>query len=244
MRGLAVGWLAVRGPAARAARLDGLYPVASLATAALAFGAADALHGSGFLAVYLAGLVLGSARIPAKRTVTAFHEGLAWVAQITLFFALGLLVFPSELGDVALEGTVLALVLVLVARPVAAFVSTAFERFTTRTDRARLGRPARRGAGGARDLPGDRARGRHEEFFNIVFFAVLISTLLQGTTFEPLAKRLGVTTTSRRCRARWPRPARSGGSAPRSSSTRSGPMTRSSARACASSGCRATRSCR
>ena len=86
----------------------GLYPVASLAIAALAFGGADTLHGSGFLAVYLAGLALGSAAIPAQQTITAFHQGLAWVAQVGMFLTLGLLVFPHQLDDIALEGTVLA----------------------------------------------------------------------------------------------------------------------------------------
>src|SRR5205814_2243814 len=75
-------------------------------------------HGSGFLAVYLAGLTLGSAPIPAKSTVTTFHQGLAWVAQLTMFMVLGLLVFPHQLGPVALEGPALALILVFVARPV------------------------------------------------------------------------------------------------------------------------------
>ena len=195
--GLAVGWLAVR--ALRNTRLasPGLYPVATLATAALAFGGAATLHGSGFLAVYLAGLVLGSARIPAKQTVTVFHQGLAWVAQIAMFLALGLLVFPSQLGEVWLEGTALALVLVFVARPLAACARHGV-RATSPTgerDRARLGGAARRGAGGARDVPGDRGRRpATRTFFNIVFFAVVISTLLQGTTFEWLARKLGVTT--------------------------------------------------
>jgi potassium/hydrogen antiporter len=195
--GIAVGWLAAEG--LRRTRLDtaGLYPVATLATVAVAFGAADALHGSGFLAAYLSGLVLGSARIPAKRTVTVFHQGLAWVAQIAMFLSLGLLVFPSELGEVILEGTALALVLVLVARPVAAFVSTAFDPFSV-ADRVVLGWAGLRGAVPVVlaifpviDLP---QVAESTEFFNIVFFAVVISTLLQGTTFEPLAKRLGVTT--------------------------------------------------
>jgi cell volume regulation protein A len=193
--GLLVGWLAVQG--LRRTRLDsaGLYPVATLATGAIAFGAADALHGSGFLAVYLAGLALGSARIPAKRTVTVFHQGLAWVAQIAMFLALGLLVFPGELGDVALEGTALALVLVLVARPIAAFVSTAFDRFST-ADRIVLGWAGLRGAVPVvlATFPVIDQVEQSETFFNIVFFAVVISTLLQGTTFEPLAKRLGATT--------------------------------------------------
>ncbi len=193
--GLTIGWLAVKG--LQRARLEsaGLYPVATLATGALAFGAADALHGSGFLAVYLAGLMLGSARIPAKRTVTVFHQGLAWVAQIAMFLALGLLVFPSDLGDVAVRGTALALVLVFVARPVAAFVSTAFDRFST-AERVVLGWAGLRGAVPVvlATFPVLDHIGGSRTFFNIVFFAVVISTLLQGTTFEPLAKKLGVTT--------------------------------------------------
>jgi cell volume regulation protein A len=193
--GLAVGWLGVY--ALRSTRLasPGLYPVATLSTAGLAFGGAATLHGSGFLAAYLAGLVLGSGRIPAKQTVTVFHQGLAWVAQIAMFLALGLLVFPSQLGDVWLKGTALALILVLVARPLPAIVSTAFERFTT-GERLVLGWAGLRGAVPVvlatfpviEDVPHSR------EFFNIVFFAVVVSTLLQGSTVEWLARRLGVTT--------------------------------------------------
>src|SRR4051794_9625132 len=121
--GVLVGWLAVQ--AFRRLRLasPGLYPVASIATGALAYGAAATLEGSGFLAVYLAGLALGSAAIPAKQTVTAFHQGLAWVAQVSMFVTLGLLVFPSQLGGVAVEGAALALILGLVARPVATLVA-------------------------------------------------------------------------------------------------------------------------
>jgi len=173
----------------------GLYPVASIATAALAFGAADSLHGSGFAAVYLTGLVLGSTAIPARNAVTVFHQGFAWVAQIALFLTLGLLVFPSQLGDVWFEGTVLALVVVFLARPLATFVATAFDPFTAR-ERVALAWAGLRGAlpvvlatfAVIEDVPGSL------EFFNIVFFAVVISTLVQGATFEPLAKALGVTT--------------------------------------------------
>jgi cell volume regulation protein A len=194
--GVVVGGLAARG--LQRARLDsaGLYPVATLATAAIAFGAADTLHGSGFLAVYIAGLALGSTRIPAKRTVTVFHQGLGWVAQIAMFMALGLLVFPSELDEVAIEGTALALVLVFVARPLATFASTAFDRFSM-TERVVLGWAGLRGAVPVvlATFPVIEGVADAEDFFfNVVFFAVVISTLLQGTTFEPLARRLGVTT--------------------------------------------------
>jgi potassium/hydrogen antiporter len=194
--GVAVGWLSAQ--ALRRARLDtpGLYPVATLAAAALAFGVADFLHGSGFLAVYIAGLALGSATIPAKRTVTVFHQGLGWVAQIVMFLALGLLVFPSGLDDVWFEGTVVALVLLFVARPVATFAGTAFDPFSVR-EKVVLGWAGLRGA-----VPVvlatfpviDRVPDAEDVFFNVVFFAVVLSTLLQGATFEPLAARLGVTT--------------------------------------------------
>src|SRR3954447_2622576 len=103
--GLAVGWLSVQTLMRTRLASAGLYPVASLAVAALAFGAADVLHGSGFLAVYLVGLSIGSSNIPAKRTITTFHTGIGWLAQVVMFLTLGLLVFPSELLDVWVEGT-------------------------------------------------------------------------------------------------------------------------------------------
>ena len=193
--GLAVGSLAVY--ALRSTRLasPGLYPVATLSTAGLAFGGAATLHGSGFLAAYLAGLVLGSGRIPGKQTVTVFHQGLAWVAQIAMFLTLGLLVFPSELGDVWFEGTALALILIFIARPVPAFVATALDHFTT-GERAVLSWAGLRGAVPVvlATFPVIEGVRHSNDFFNIVFFAVVLSTLLQGTTVEWLARRLGVTT--------------------------------------------------
>jgi cell volume regulation protein A len=193
--GVAIGWLAVQGFQRARLATGGLYPVASLATAGLAFGLADVLHGSGFLAVYLAGLALGGAPIPAKRTITSFHDGLGWVAQLAMFLTLGLLVFPSQLGDVALEGAVLAVVVVMVARPVATVLATLPFRFSL-GEKVVLGWAGLRGAVPVvlatfpviEGVPG--ALG----FFNIVFFAVILSTLLQATTFEGLAARLGVTT--------------------------------------------------
>ena len=194
--GAVVGWLAIQAFWNARLTTTGLYPVASLAAVALAFGGADVLHGSGFLATYIAGVSLGSVPIPAKQTVVAFHVGLAWVAQITMFFTLGLLVFPSELGDVALEGTALALVLAFLARPVATFIATAPWRFST-ADRVILGWAGLRGAVPVvlSTFPVIAHVSGAENLFNIVFFAVVLSTLLQGVTFEPLAERLGVTST-------------------------------------------------
>ena len=193
--GVGVGYLAVN--TLRRAKLDsaGLYPVASLTAAALAFGGADTLDGSGFLAVYLAGVYLGTAGVPAQRTITTFHQGLAWVAQVVLFLSLGLLVFPNQLGSVAIEGTILALVIVLVARPVAVWASTAASPYSV-AERVILAVAGLRGAVPVvlATFPVIAGVEGSEELFNIVFFAVLISTLMQGLSFEPLARRLGVTT--------------------------------------------------
>lgn len=173
----------------------GLYPVASMAAAAMSFGVAGVAHGSGFLAVYLTGLVLGTGIVPARRTVTAFHQGLSWVAQIALFFLLGLLVFPSGLVDVAIEGIALALVMILVARPVATLIATQLASFRLR-ERAMLSWAGMRGAVPIwlATLPVTAGVEGSDLLFNAVFFVVVSSTLIQGVTFEPLASRLGLTT--------------------------------------------------
>jgi potassium/hydrogen antiporter len=193
--GLGAGWLAVKAFKSVRLAAPGLFPVASIATAGIAFGGADVLHGSGFLAVYLAGLALGSESIPAKRSLIIFHQGLAWVAQIVMFLVLGLLVFPSRLGDVAVEGTLLALVMMFVARPLGTVLGTLGAHFSAR-ERTVLAWAGLRGAVPVvlATFPVIEGVPHSEEFFNIVFFAVLLSTLAQGSTFEPLARRLGVTT--------------------------------------------------
>ena len=193
--GIIVGRLAI--PLFRRLRLAsaGLYPVATLATAAVGFGAAASLHGSGFLAVYLVGLTLADAALPGRRTIEAFHDGLAWLAQVILFVTLGLLVFPGRLDEVALESMGIALVLVFVARPIAAALAVLPFGFGRR-ETLILGWAGLRGAVPVvlatfvvvGDVPGG------VQIFDIVFFAVVISTLLQGTTVERLAMRLGLTT--------------------------------------------------
>jgi cell volume regulation protein A len=193
--GLALGRLAVL--ALDRVRLpgDGIYPVATIAIAGLAYGLSEVAHGSGFLAVYLTALALGSARIPARRTVVAFHQGLGWVAQISLFILLGLLVFPSSLDEVALEALALSAVLILLARPIAALLATLFAPLNMK-ERLMLGWAGLRGATPIwlATFPVVAGIGAGEELFAIVFFVVVSSTLVQGASFEPLASRLGLTT--------------------------------------------------
>jgi potassium/hydrogen antiporter len=198
--GLAVG-LAV-GHAARWSfrNLDlpspGLYPVASIATAALAYGVAELVHGSGFLSVYIAALVLGTGWVPARGTTIAFHQGLSWISQISLFVLLGLLVFPSQLGDVAIEGLALSAALMFVARPLAAFAASALAPFST-AERVMLSWAGLRGAIPIwlATFPVVAGVEGGDVIFNAIFFVVVTSTLIQGATFEPLARRLGVTST-------------------------------------------------
>jgi len=191
--GVGVGWLAIAAAGRRAQLPTSLALVISFAIAAISYGAAGALGGSGFVAVYLTGLALGSAPLRHKPAVLAFHEGLASVAEIGMFLALGLLVFPSQLGDVALKGILLALITAFVARPFAVALATWNEGFSRR-ERVLLGWAGLRGAVPVilatfpviRDVP------HRLEFFNIIFFAVLLSAAIQGLTIQTLASKLGI----------------------------------------------------
>ncbi len=193
--GLALGRLAVAALDRVRLPTDGIYPVATIAIAGLAYGLAEVAHGSGLLATYLTALALGSGSIPARRTIVAFHEGVGWVAQIGLFVMLGLLVFPSTLDSVALDGLALSAVLILIARPLAAFAATLLAPLNLR-ERAMLGWAGLRGATPIwlATFPVVAGVGAGQELFAIVFFVVVTSTLVQGASFEPLARRLGLTT--------------------------------------------------
>jgi cell volume regulation protein A len=193
--GLALGKLAVWVIERIELPSDGIYPVATIAAAALAYGVSEVAQGSGLLAVYLTALALGSARIPAKRSVISFHEGLGWVSQIGLFILLGVLVFPGDLGSVAIKGLALSAVLIFIARPLATFLATAFTSFNFR-EKLMLGWAGLRGATPIwlATFPVVAGVRSGEEEFAIVFFVVVTSTLVQGASFEPLAKRLRLTT--------------------------------------------------
>lgn len=193
--GLAVGRVATLGLQRAGRFAAGLHPVGSIASVAVAFGLAEVLSGSGFLAVYLAGLTLGSAALPDKRTITDFHDGLAWISQISVFLVLGLLVVPDSLVDLWDESLILTLILMFVARPIAVVASTAFSGFEWR-ENLLLQWAGLRGAVPIvmATFPVIDGVAGGNEVFNIVFFVVIGSSLLQGTTFEWLARRLGLTT--------------------------------------------------
>ena len=189
--GVALGALAMWVFARLPHSIGAFVPVASVAAGALSFGTADVIGGSGFLAVFLVGLAVGSTPSRYRRQLVAFHEGLAFLAQVTMFIVLGLLVFPNDLPPVALPGLALAALLVIVIRPIAVWLATVASNFTLR-EQALLGWAGLRGA-----VPIVLATfvlssevGEAETIFNAVFFVVVVSALLQGTTLEWIATRL------------------------------------------------------
>src|SRR5699024_7280588 len=110
----------------------GLYPVLVLSFVPLIFSVTDMLNGSGFLAVYLAGLVMGNSVIVHKRSLMSFFDGIGWLMQITMFLTLGLLVFISGVMEIAVEGMLIALVLVILGRPISIFLGMMFSDFRIR----------------------------------------------------------------------------------------------------------------
>lgn len=212
--GLAVGFAGAWGVRRIALPSSGLYPLAVLALCVTAYGAAAAVvHASGFLAVYVAALVLGNARLPHRPATRGFVEGVAWLAQIGLFVMLGLLATPRELGGSILPALGVGLVLLVLARPLSVAVSLApfgrrrageedprdvdepDERWwrlpTTWQERAVLSWAGLRGAVPVvlATVPAD------DDVFNLVFVLVIAFTLVQAPTLPWVARRLGLAAT-------------------------------------------------
>lgn len=172
---------------------SGLYPLLAAAGGILVFAATQQLGGSGFLAIFLAGLVLGNMEVQAGQDIQRVHDGLAWLSQIVMFVILGLLVTPSRLLEVAVPALAIVAFLILVARPLAVVLSLAPFRFPLR-EQAFIGWVGLRGAVpvvlalfpfmyGAEDA---------RLYFDVAFFIVLVSLFLQGWTIAPAARLFGV----------------------------------------------------
>ncbi len=170
-----------------------LYPALTTAIVLLIYSVTTLLHGSGILAVYIAGLIMGNAEFMHKKTVKQFHEGLAWFMQIGMFLVLGLMVIPSTMWAVAGKGVLIALVLMLAARPLSVFVSLMpFDFGLNRTTMV-----AWIGLRGAAPIilatfPLLSGMPQASEIFHIVFFVVLASILIQGISIPWVAKLLHV----------------------------------------------------
>ncbi|MFB7866359.1 MULTISPECIES: potassium/proton antiporter [unclassified Streptomyces] len=189
--GLAVGFVGAYGLRHVALPASGLYPIAVMAIAVVAYAAGAMAHGSGFLAVYLASMVLGNAKLPHAPANRGFAEGLGWIAQIGMFVLLGLLVTPHELVRDFWPAIVIGLVLTVVARPMEVFTSLLPFRLPWR-EQALLSWAGLRGAVPIilATIPMVSGIQGSERVFNIVFVLVVVYTLVQGPTLPWLARAL------------------------------------------------------
>ncbi len=191
--GYGAGWLIRVGINRLRLEYDGLYPVLTVALALLAYGATSALGGNGFLAVYLAGVMTGNDNFVHKRSLKHFHEALAWLMQILMFLTLGLLVFPSRLVPLMGSALLIAVFLIVVARPLSVLLTLAWTRRGW-PEKAFVSWVGLRGAAPIilATFPMLAGLPRSETLFNLVFFIVLTSILIQGTSLAAVAHRLGV----------------------------------------------------
>jgi cell volume regulation protein A len=193
--GVAIGAVGVQLLRRSALPLAGFYPLATLALCVLAFASASLAHTSGFVAVYLCGLLLGNAPLPHRSATLGFAEGMASLAQIGLFVLLGLLVSPDRLPGAVVPALVVGAVLLLVARPLSVVLSVVWFRFPW-SQQAFMSWAGLRGAVPivlatfplTAQVPGATA------IFDTVFVLVVVYTLLQGRSLPWVARRLGIAT--------------------------------------------------
>ncbi|WP_218353312.1 potassium/proton antiporter [Alteromonas lipotrueiana] len=191
LAGLGIGWLAVKLINRLKLIAAGLYPVLVAVCGTLAFGVAAALDGSGFLATFIAGAIIGNSRFVYQHATFLFLDGLAWLSQIAMFVMLGLLVNPPSLLEVWAEGLLIAVILVFVARPLAVAPMLAFSRFNLR-EITMISWVGLRGSVPIILAIFPLLFGIAEAglVFNVVFFVVLISATLQGSSLPWVARKL------------------------------------------------------
>ncbi|WP_394776874.1 potassium/proton antiporter [Flavobacterium sp.] len=170
---------------------DGLYPVLTLALVFFTYSITTFFNGNGFLAVYLSAIILGNQNFIHKKSIIRFYDGQAWLMQIVMFITLGLLVFPKQILPFIGTGLVIALFLMFVARPLAVFLCLLFFKIKNR-ERLLVSWVGLRGAVPIIFATYPLLQGVEKSamIFNIVFFIVLASVILQGTTIPIVAKRL------------------------------------------------------
>lgn len=192
--GVAVGWLGGKVLGRAAGGSSALFSIGVVALTVLAYAVGASLHVSGFLATYLAALVLGNMGLPNRMSVQSFATALGWIAQIGLFVLLGLLADPTRFGGQLWPAVVVGLVLTFVARPLSVVLSTVWFRFGWR-EQAFLSWAGLRGAVPVvlATVPLTLGTAGVEWIFDLVFLLVVIFTVLQGPTLSWIARRLRLT---------------------------------------------------
>jgi potassium/hydrogen antiporter len=171
----------------------GLYPALLISLVLFIYGATTFIHGNGFLAVYIAGIIIGNANLIHKKTIKNFCDGIAWLMQIIMFLMLGLLVFPSKIIPVIEAGLLVSTFLIFFARPLSVFISLGLTKMSVQ-EKTLISWVGLRGAVPIilATFPLLSHIPKADMIFNIVFFIVLTSVLLQGTTMPMVAKLLNV----------------------------------------------------
>ncbi|SIS54450.1 potassium/proton antiporter [Alicyclobacillus vulcanalis] len=169
----------------------GLYPTLSLAFALLSYSVAVLAHGSGFLAVYTAAVVMGNRRLEHRHSILRFHEGLSWTMHIVMFVVLGLQLSLGHLWGILVPGLLLAAAALFIARPAAVWISTLGMRFSI-AEKALISWAGLRGAVPIVLVLTAMLSPAYTPapMFDAVFFVVIASTLIQGLTVRPLAAKL------------------------------------------------------
>ena len=150
--------------------IEGLYPIFTITVAILAYSISEFLGGNGYLSVFIAGIVMGNSKIPHKKSLNHFFDGLSWIMQIILFFMLGLLAFPSQLPSIAFEGIAISIFLILVGRPIAVFTILSWFKVAIYAI--------------------TKTSAIENDIFHIIFFIALFSVAIQGTLIPWFAKKL------------------------------------------------------
>ncbi|HRF97352.1 MAG TPA: potassium/proton antiporter [Aggregatilineales bacterium] len=172
---------------------DGLYPVLTLALVALVYSVTALFSGNGFLAAYIAGLVMGNQKFVHQRSLLRFHDGMAWLMQIVMFLTLGLQIFPSRLVTIAPIGLAIGVFLIFVARPLSVFVGLALFKMPIK-EKLFISWVGLRGAAPVilATFPLLYGVDKADTIFHLVFFIVLSSVMIQAPLLIRMARWLGV----------------------------------------------------
>lgn len=171
--------------------IDGFYPIFIMGIAVLSYALSEYFGGNGYLAVYITGLMIGNSKIPHKKSIFQFFDGISWIMQIMLFFILGLLAFPSKLPSVIVKGVSISVFMILISRPIATFSILSWFRVPLK-EQIFVSWVGLRGAASIVFAIYAVTYGVpiESDIFHIVFFVALFSVAIQGTLLPFVAKKL------------------------------------------------------
>ncbi|WP_300696879.1 potassium/proton antiporter [uncultured Clostridium sp.] len=171
--------------------IEGFYPIFITAIAVLSYSLSEYFSGNGYLSVYITGIIIGNSKIPHKKSIFQFFDGISWIMQIMLFFLLGLIAFPSKIPSVMIKGISISIFMIFVARPVAIFSILYWFKVPLK-EKVFISWVGIRGAASIvfAIFAGTYGVTINNDIFHIIFFIALFSVAVQGTIIPRMAKRL------------------------------------------------------